>query len=273
MPIGDAKFVELFEKYVKEQVKQNLSPDTIGNAFRNLIIGGAIGGGVGYGAGLAVGAGVAWAPAAFVGAGFAGVIGQASADLYDIYADVNAARNLGELQNVARQVAPKMVKLAEDGVFVVVNKALGKVIENPPGKLGAVSNLLDKVPKSLVKRLDLHPDTQRAILRQVMNQAGSGKTAHHIIPLEAISKYKKLMIKAAKGGFDMNGKNNGILLDKLDHIGGHPIYNRAVHEELADIAKQAKSAKLTNKEIANLLQKASDTLRDSIIKGTYGPWG
>jgi hypothetical protein len=122
--------------------------------------------------------------------------------------------------------------------------------------------------KSLKKELRLTKDEQRALLREALGQAGSGKVAHHIIPLEAITKYKSLLEKAAEGGFDINGVNNGILLNATEHIGGHPLYNGVVLQELGKIPKNLSPA-----ETAQRLQDVADALRKAIEAGKYGPWG
>ena len=45
-----------------------------------------------------------------------------------------------------------------------------------------------------------------------------------MLPLEAISDSRTASIfeAAARGGFSMNGSNNGVLLSQLFHRGGHP---------------------------------------------------
>ena len=101
-----------------------------------------------------------------------------------------------------------------------------------------------------------------------MGSNGTGKIAHHVVPLEALKRFPDLMKKAAKGGFNINGKNNGALLNRADHIGGHPNYNSAVMEQLGRINPNLSPAR-TAKE----LQKVSNTLQNSIKQGVFGPWG
>ncbi len=72
----------------------------------------------------------------------------------------------------------------------------------------------------------------------------------------------------AEGGFNINGKNNGALLDKLDHVGGHPTYNKALMDTLKTIDPNLSPART-----ATELQKISDIFQDAIKKGTFGPWG
>jgi len=123
-------------------------------------------------------------------------------------------------------------------------------------------------PSMLVAQQQWSRERQRALLRDALNSAGTGKIAHHVIPLEALTRFPDLMKRAAEGGFDINGANNGVLLDRVDHIGGHPQYNDAVMEALAQLDPDASAA-----IIARRIQQAADTLQRAIADGTYGPWG
>ncbi len=85
----------------------------------------------------------------------------------------------------------------------------------------------------LLAELDLSRDSQRALIRAELETQGTGLIAHHLIPLEALTDFRVLMEGAAKGGFNINGANNGIPLFPKHHIGGHPLHNQAVLNELA----------------------------------------
>ncbi|WNO10287.1 AHH domain-containing protein [Teredinibacter sp. KSP-S5-2] len=138
-------------------------------------------------------------------------------------------------------------------------------------KFGKASTKADDVADStveLAEQLKLSPTKQRELLRKAMGSEGSWKVAHHVIPLEAIKRFPELMKKAAKGGFNINGKNNGALLGRADHIGGHPVYNKAVMEQLGRISPNLSPAR-TAKE----MQKASNTLQNEIQNSTFGSWG
>lgn len=97
--------------------------------------------------------------------------------------------------------------------------------------------------------------------------------AHHLIPLEAEKKFGNLLERGRRGGFDINGANNGRLVDPTDHIGGHPQYNKDVLNHIESINDAAKRGGLSDGDIAELLQDAADTLGTAIDNGTYGPWG
>jgi len=96
---------------------------------------------------------------------------------------------------------------------------------------------------------------------------GDEKDAHHLIPLSMLSKYPELLKLAARGGFDINGAEAGMLLGKDKHVGGHPDYNSAVENEVADI-----DVTQPPKIIAAHVQDIADRLERSIRAGTFGPW-
>ncbi len=70
--------------------------------------------------------------------------------------------------------------------------------------------IADAKALSLANQLKLSKDVQRALLRDALQSSGTGKIAHHIIPLEAESQCANILKKGAEGGFDMNGVVNGI---------------------------------------------------------------
>ncbi len=123
-----------------------------------------------------------------------------------------------------------------------------------------------KIPASLAKQLALHPDTQRALLRTALNANGTGKVAHHVIPLEAIKAFPELMQKAAKGGFNINGVGNGALLRTADHIGGHPQYSLAVFQQLKTIP-----GNLSATDTATAVQSIANKLQGAIRENTFLP--
>jgi len=80
------------------------------------------------------------------------------------------------------------------------------------------------------------------------------------------------MQKGARGGFNINGANNGILLGAADHLSGHPKYNQIVLDELGRIESEARRLGLSDLEIAGRLQKLSDRLRKLSEDGVFNPW-
>ncbi|MCC6148988.1 MAG: AHH domain-containing protein [Planctomycetes bacterium] len=103
--------------------------------------------------------------------------------------------------------------------------------------------------------------------RELGSASGDNLDAHHLIPLEAIDdpRTANILQRAARGGFDMNGANNGVLLDDLFHSGPHPLATRRIMRQLtglniggmsdARIAQQVQA--IANKERALLLSVQS----------------
>jgi hypothetical protein len=131
-----------------------------------------------------------------------------------------------------------------------------------------IRHVIREAPDFIVNQLKLDPAFQRALLRDALGPTPEGKVAHHIIPLEAIKEQAALLQKAAQGGFDINGANNGIHLTRTEHIGGHPVYNQAMLDRLRLIPRNLSPA-----ETAREVQKVTDIMRQAIQNGTYGPWG
>ena len=152
---------------------------------------------------------------------------------------------------------------AQQGLFVggITQGVAGFVKRRAAARVGG-TNLLNE--------LALPKKAQRSLLREAMQSNGTGKIAHHLVPLESLTEYNSLMQRAARGGFNINGKNNGILLHPLDHIGGHPGYNRIVLEELSVINRQAR--RLSNTDVAELIQSTANTLRQASDNNTFRPW-
>ncbi|BBM03579.1 hypothetical protein GL2_36530 [Microbulbifer sp. GL-2] len=128
------------------------------------------------------------------------------------------------------------------------------------------------IPASLVEQISLSPNIQRMLLRSALGTAKEADmVAHHIIPLEAIKAFPELMKKAAHGGFNMNGVGNGIHLKNVSgHYYGHPVYNKAVLQELSVLNHNLSN--MSAPRAAFEVQQRANMLRDSINAGTFGPW-
>jgi hypothetical protein len=87
-------------------------------------------------------------------------------------------------------------------------------------------------------------------------QAGDGLSAHHLIPWEF--KDHPVVQAAARGGFNMNGVENGVLLPRAVHPQGfkHPQYNSQVGALLDDL----QTLNLSDGQAAKALQSVADTL-------------
>jgi hypothetical protein len=111
----------------------------------------------------------------------------------------------------------------------------------------------------LVRQLGHSLEEQRFLLTQTMGkQVGSGRVAHHIIPLETLTEVREVMEKAARGGFDINGCNNGFALLAQYHKGNHPEYNKLAIEAL----KQIKYSEMNDAEVAAAVQRLADKARE-----------
>ena len=89
---------------------------------------------------------------------------------------------------------------------------------------------------------------------------------HHVIPWNAKNLHRDLLIKAAQGGFNINGRNNGRLVLPADHRGNHPNYSAQVMADLAQI-----DVNLTPGEIAEKVQAVADKYKDLIDRRVLLP--
>lgn len=83
----------------------------------------------------------------------------------------------------------------------------------------------------------------------------SSEQAHHIIPWQLRS--NPLIQKAAKGGFNINGAENGIRL--VNHSGSHRYYNMRVNSYLDNVNQTYPN--MTNEEAAKYLVNFNRELR------------
>jgi len=72
--------------------------------------------------------------------------------------------------------------------------------------------------------------------------------------------------KAARGGFNINGANNGMHLEYDLHPGSHIDYNYTVWQEVEQIAKA--NPNVSDSKAAQLLQTLTDKLRERVANGT-----
>lgn len=122
----------------------------------------------------------------------------------------------------------------------------------------AISGRLLKLrgAKSAAKVIDrsdelaLDNEVARKRLRAVIGSK-QGFQAHHVVPLEL--RQHDLVRRAAKGGFDINGKENGISLSDKIHRGSHPKYTEKIKEALDE--KLTASGVDSDEVIAQWLRK------------------
>jgi hypothetical protein len=101
-------------------------------------------------------------------------------------------------------------------------------------------------------------------LRQALNTNSAVERPHHIIPWEAGQDpvIRPLLEAAGRGGFNINGANNGVNLTLQVHPQGarHPRYNEAVMRQLRDLAQR----NLTDAQAAAEVQAIADRLRPGL---------
>ena len=167
---------------------------------------------------------------------------------------------------------PAVYNLEVHGEHVYRIAVDGVLVHNAgPGNYLAAT-LLNGV-RNLADELGFSPVIQRAILRAAMKADGTGLVAHHLIPLESLAQFKDLMTRAARGGFDINGAENGALLRNLvEHWGSHPGYNKAVMDQLRRISDLVRQQKLADGDVAALLQNTADILRAALLDGSFLPF-
>lgn len=82
---------------------------------------------------------------------------------------------------------------------------------------------------------------------------------------------KDIAERSEKGGFDINGCNNGLLMDvgedMMQHMGPHISYNKALLDAIGDIDADA----LTPSEAAQAVQGIADIAREAIESETFPP--
>lgn len=111
--------------------------------------------------------------------------------------------------------------------------------------------------KSFVKELDISDNAARRHLRR--HVPGTGGQAHHILPWEL--RDHEVIKRAARGGFNINGANNGIRLNLIQHLGSHPKYNAGVRKKLDRIL--ADRPGISDADAATAVQNYVDILRDA----------
>ena len=107
----------------------------------------------------------------------------------------------------------------------------------------------------------------RRVLSEAVGTIGKPEVSHHVIPLEALDNdLQELMMRAERGGFDINAPRNGrALMPDIEHVGNHRQYNRNVIGGLDEINAHAEV--LSDIQIAREIQAFSDVIGDAIDKG------
>jgi RHS repeat-associated protein len=105
-------------------------------------------------------------------------------------------------------------------------------------------------------------EAPRRHLKKALNSAGTGKAAHHLIPVNML-KNNKFVQQAVEEGFDFNGIVNGLALDATQHSGKHPnIYIQGI-EKMIEATKSA----LPDASAKEVLESVADKLKTK-LEGT-----
>ncbi|AWM14185.1 hypothetical protein DI487_10210 [Flavobacterium sediminis] len=106
----------------------------------------------------------------------------------------------------------------------------------------------------------------RSKLAKAINITQKGMQAHHIIPVEALTK-SEVVQKAVDAGFDFNGVVNGIGVKALNEGGthaNHPTYTKQILENLTKWSKE--NVNYTGEQAKEYLEKFAGKLKDKIQK-------
>ena len=104
------------------------------------------------------------------------------------------------------------------------------------GKLGWGFAVWSHNRCSPIQQLNQTEKGARANLRRALGGVKAGEQAHHIIPWEL--RTNRLVQLAARGGFGINSKANGVILSTVIHLGSHPKYTTAIELALNQIARR-----------------------------------
>lgn len=122
-----------------------------------------------------------------------------------------------------------------------------------------------KIPAFRLKPMPMEETAMNRSNGQVIEESNDPDgQAHHIVPFE--TRTHELVQRAARGGFNMNGANNGIRLDLSQHLGSHPKYNSAITKKLDEILRTKPN--ISDVEAAELLQNYVDKLRAGLERST-----
>ncbi|MEL7498755.1 MAG: polymorphic toxin-type HINT domain-containing protein [Planctomycetota bacterium] len=170
------------------------------------------------------------------------------------------------VQTFAGETKTISSKLARPGPQVVYNIEVDRQHVYFVGQNGLlVHNSSDFLaPRSVVDDFTSQLSARKGTARSRLDRAlggfvGDGRAAHHILSLDAITdaSTSSVVQAAARGGFNINGANNGLLLSQRFHRGGHPLAIKRFNRKVAELGGQG----LSDVQIANRLQSLVDTER------------
>ncbi len=189
------------------------------------------------------------------GLGFVPGVGEladgTNAIIYTAQGDyLNASFSTISLAPIAGDLAAKGFKYALKAAGYE-----GKAFKSLGGATKWIKNAMDKG----FKVADALQDP-RVALQKALGTMGSGKAAHHLIPVEMLEKNKYIQ-QAVEQGFDFNGVVNGLGLGSDQHSGRHPKAYIAGIEKMVEAARAVMpkaSAKEVMGNVAGDLKKMLD---------------
>lgn len=116
-----------------------------------------------------------------------------------------------------------------------------------------------KETKNYEKELNVSAGVARDHLRKNI-PGNKAHEAHHIIPWQL--RTHPLVQRASKGGFNINGAENGVRL--ANHRGPHQYYTKRVTDYLNHLEKT--NPNMTNQQAANSLKKFTNELKTTLRK-------
>jgi|GEM_PF-3305815 len=191
------------------------------------------------------------------------VLARVGGELKVVGRVVRAGEATGEAVAAERRVSQVVRSVAEEGSAVrrvegaAADTRLAPEVPRvaPSTEAGAASR---SAAKDFSGQLGVSDNSARRSLNNAV--AGEGGQAHHVIPWQMRS--HELVKRAAAGGFNMNGANNGIRLGANQHLGSHSLYNEAIMTKLNSLLKA--NPEMSNADAAKALQEYADQVRKAL---------
>ncbi|MDM4015897.1 AHH domain-containing protein [Roseiconus lacunae] len=141
---------------------------------------------------------------------------------------------------------------------VVYRDAYDELLHSPKAAAPVGTHALKDVT-DFSEQLGISHNRARARLRSALGSSAPNQ-AHHIIPWQTRS--HELIQRAARGGFNINGVENGISLARTQHLGSHPKYNSAIIRKLDELL--VNNPGLSDAQYADLLRGYVNRLRNGL---------
>ncbi|MBI2422018.1 MAG: AHH domain-containing protein [Candidatus Hydrogenedentes bacterium] len=183
------------------------------------------------------------------------VLGEAANSVQDT---ANRLRNLAELAALG---VPGPLGIGIDAASAAIDGSQGNFASAALPIVGAGIRVCPTVgnTRAYLDELGVSAHVARRHLRAAVE--GTGGQVHHIMPWAL--RNHPLIQQAARGGFNINGSNNGIRLTLAQHIGSHSQYNATIQVRLDEILQS--NPDISEIDAANAVQSYTDQLRESLL--------